>query len=303
MDYQAILDQIEAEIQPLLGQGRVADYIPELACIDPQQFGLAMVTVDGRRFSVGDAQKPFSIQSISKLFTVTMALSEIGAQLWERVGREPSGTPFNSLSQLEYEDGKPRNPFINAGALVVTDVLLSELGSLREPLLQRLCSLSGNPHLKVDDEVAGSEREHGQRNAALAYFLASFGNLHNPPQAVIDAYFDHCAVAMSCTDIAEAIVFLANGGKTLSGEVIVTSSQTKYINSLMLTCGTYDVVGDFAYRVGLPAKSGVGGGIAAVLPGYFSLCVWSPALNASGNSLVGTQALDRFTTLTGQSIF
>ena len=303
MEYQQVLEQIEAEIQPLLGDGKVADYIPELAKVDPHQFGMAMQTVDGHCYAVGQAHQAFSIQSISKLFTVTMALRQVGPRLWQRVGREPSGTPFNSLSQLEYEDGYPRNPFINAGALVVTDVLLTECGGVRQPVLDLIQDLSGNPDIVIDQAVYQSECQHGQRNAALAYFLASFGNLHNEPQAVLDAYFGHCSIAANCADLAAAGLFLANGGNTGSGKTVLAPNQTKYVNSLMLTCGTYDVVGDFAYRVGLPAKSGVGGGILAVLPGYFSICVWSPALNPSGNSLVGTQALDRFTTITGQSIF
>ena len=302
MSYQSILEQIHAEIAPTLPQGRVADYIPELAGVDPRKFGMAVCDTQGRVASVGDGDERFSIQSISKVFTLTLAMQHEGEQLWQRVGREPSGTAFNSLVQLEFEQGIPRNPFINAGALVVTDTLLSFVGDANDALLQLARSLSGADDVGYDAAIAASEAGHGYRNAALANFLKSFDNLHNEPADVLDAYFHHCALAMSCTELARAFLYLANHGQH-RGEALITPSQTKYINSLMLTCGTYDAVGDFAYRVGLPGKSGVGGGIVAVMPGTFSVCVWAPGLNASGNSLAGTLALQRFSELSGQSIF
>jgi glutaminase len=304
MNYPQILTDIFEHVQPLLGQGKVADYIPELAHISPYKFGMAVQMVDGRTYQIGDAAETFSIQSISKLFTLTLAMQLAGDSIWQRIGREPSGTPFNSLVQLEYENGIPRNPFINAGALVVTDIILTHLNDARQTVLDFVRRLADNPAINFDDAVARSEAETGFRNKALANFIKSFGNLHNDPEIVLDAYFHHCSLAMSCQDAARAGLYLANDGRLPpTNEPVVTRSQAKYIKSLMLTCGLYDAVGDFAYRVGLPGKSGVGGGILAVMPGHWSVCVWSPGLNESGNSLAGTAALELFTTLTGISIF
>lgn len=309
MDYPKILESVYADIRPNIGLGAVASYIPELSRVPKDRFGMALVpmgqaaTADPA-VTAGAADERFSIQSISKVFALTLAMQLVGDALWQRIGREPSGDPFNSLVQLEHEHGIPRNPFINAGALVVTDVILSSLGDARQTVLDFVRSLAGNPTLEFDADVARSERSTGHRNAAMAYFLKSFGNLDNDPEAVLDAYCHHCSLAMSCVDVARACGFLANGGVSpLLGEQITTPLQTKYINSLLLTCGTYDAVGDFAYRVGLPGKSGVGGGIAAVLPGSFSVAVWSPGLNATGNSLTGTLALELLTKKTGLSIF
>lgn len=304
LPYEDILQTIADDIRSLLDAGVVADYIPELARVDPRQFGMAVVTVEGDVFTVGHAQTSFSIQSISKVFALTMAMQLEGDTLWERVSREPSGTPFNSLVQLEYERGIPRNPFINAGALVVTDVILSHLPDAKTTLLTFLRTQSANEAVKFDLSVAQSELQTGYRNASMAHFIKSFDNLKNDPHEVLDAYCHHCAVSMSCVDVAKAGLYLANGGICLwDGTPVTTLSQAKYINSLMLTCGTYDEVGNFAYRVGLPGKSGVGGGILAVMPKEFSVCVWSPGLNERGNSLAGIRALELFTTLTGISVF
>ncbi len=250
------------------------------------------------------ARAPFSIQSISKLFALTLALQLEGEGLWRRTGREPSGNPFNSLVQLEREEGIPRNPFINAGALVVTDVILSHLHDAKATVLDFVRTLAGNPSVTFDLAVAESERATGHRNAAMAHFLKSFRNLHNDPATVLDAYFHHCSMAMSCVDLANACAFLACDGQLpATGEAVVSRSQAKFINSIMLTCGTYDAAGDFAYRVGLPGKSGVGGGIVCAMPRHFSVCVWSPGLDGSGNSHAGSLALELFTTRTGISIF
>jgi glutaminase len=303
-DFAVILEEIQAEVQSSLGKGQVADYIPELAKIPGERFGMALVDSGGEVHTCGDARTPFSIQSISKLFTLTLALREIGPDLWQRVGREPSGSSFNSLLHLEYEDGMPRNPFINAGALVITDALL---GLFDDPLLEvknTLGRLSGNASVQVNQAVAGSEAEFGFRNASLANFLKSCGRLEHGVDEVLDLYFHHCAFEMTTVDLARAGFFLMNQGVPLgSTEPFISPNRAKYLNSLMLTCGTYDSVGDFAYRVGLPAKSGVGGGILAVMPEHFSVAVWSPALDPSGNSLAGTRALEFLTTRTGLSIF
>ncbi|GHB43880.1 glutaminase [Streptomyces cirratus] len=303
-DYQAVLDQVARDVAPLVGAGTPAEYIPALASVDPAQFGMALVTMGGKVFGVGDWQVPFSTQSITKVFTLALALSaEGGDSLWERVGREPSGNPFNSLVQLEYENGIPRNPFINAGALVVTDRLQTLTGDASSELLKFLREESGNPDVAFDAEVAASEHEHGDRNAALAHFMASYGNIDNPVPALLDHYFWQCSIEMSCADLARAARVLARHGLRADGSRLLTRSGAKQINAVMLTCGTYDAAGEFAYRVGLPGKSGVGGGIVAVVPGRCALAVWSPGLDAHGNSVAGVAALDRFTTLTGMSVF
>ncbi|MDE1181619.1 glutaminase [Paraburkholderia sp.] len=304
MNYAQILDQIHRDLQPYLGTGRVADYIPELANVPADSFGMAIVTPTGEVFRTGQADTRFSIQSISKLFACTLAFRLLGDALWERVGREPSGTAFNSLVQLEAEHGKPRNPFINAGALVVTDVLCRRFAHAENALVQFMQRLTGDPGIDYDLRVAQSELRHAHRNRAMAHFMASFGNLEMPPESVVDAYCRQCAISMSCVEVARAALFLSNGGiAPVSGERILDSSSTKRLSALMLTCGTYDAAGDFVFRVGLPAKSGVGGGIVAVLPGEMAVCVWSPALDSNGNSLAGVLALEWLTTYTGQSIF
>lgn len=304
MDYTPILETIRRDLQPYIGTGRIADYIPELAKVRADHFGMAIVTVDNRVFSTGDANVRFSIQSISKLFACTLAFQLLGDALWERVGREPSGTAFNSLVQLEFEGGKPRNPFINAGALVVTDVLCRRFVRAENALVDFVRRLTGERGIGYDLNVAGSELAHAERNRAMAHFIASFGNLEMPADAVIDAYCRQCAISMNCVELARAALFLANGGvSAASGERVLDASSTKRLSALMLTCGTYDAAGDFVYRVGLPAKSGVGGGIVAVLPGEFAVCVWSPGLDTTGNSLAGTLALEWLTTHLGRSIF
>ena len=303
-DYTGVLAEIHQEIQPHLATGRVADYIPELAAVPLGQFGMALVDRDGRAHTCGAADQGFSIQSISKIFTLTLALKGLGNDLWDKVGREPSGSAFNSLLHLEYENGKPRNPFINAGALVVTDTVQDLYPDALAAVLDTVRQLSGNPAVAVNEAVAASEAACGFRNASLANFLKSFGRLSHPVDEVLATYFRQCAIEMSAVDLARAGHFLSDEGRPLgAAERFISPNRAKYINSLMLTCGTYDAVGDFAYRVGLPGKSGVGGGILAVMPGEFSVCVWSPGLDASGNSLAGTLALEWLTTKTGISIF
>ncbi|MCD9142450.1 glutaminase [Streptomyces albireticuli] len=303
MDYQAVLEEVAAFARPLVGRGQVADYIPALAGVDTGRFGMAVVDIDGGVYGVGDWEHPFSVQSISKAFSLALVLAEGGGRIWERVGTEPSGNPFNSLVQLEYENGIPRNPFINAGALVVTDRLQTLTGDASTTMLEFLRAESGNPDVSFDPAVAASETEHGDRNAALAHFMASYGNLDNPVPTVLEHYFWQCSIEMSCRDLALAGGFLARHGLRADGTRLLPRREAKQINAVMLTCGTYDAAGDFAYRVGLPGKSGVGGGIVAVIPGRCTLCVWSPGLDTRGNSVAGVAALDHFTTLTGWSVF
>jgi glutaminase len=303
MNFQAVLDEIDAEIRPQLGrEGKIADYIPALARVPCEQFGIALRTCDGVEAAAGDSATPFSIQSVSKLFSLTLAMQKLGEDLWQRIGREPSGNPFNSLVQLENEHGKPRNPFINAGAIAVADRLLSH-GDAKAELLALLASLCGEP-IAFDAEVAASEASTGFRNVALANFMKSFGKLDNEVAAVLDVYFHQCASAMSCVQLARAAGYLCrDGAHPCGGSPVLTERQTRRINALMLTCGTYDAAGDFAFLIGLPCKSGVGGGIVAVVPDRLTLCVWSPALSGSGNSLLGMKALEMFVARTGLSVF
>lgn len=294
------LATIHQEIQPLFGKGKVADYIPALARVAPHQFGMAIALVDGRHFSVGDAVVPFSIQSISKLFTFVLALKLVGDDIWQRIGREPSGNAFNSMVQLETEHGIPRNPFINAGALVVTDILTQRYAHLDLALLNFLRRLTDAPDLSWNREVAKSERDTAHRNMAMAYFMKSFDNFVNTPDLVLDNYCRQCATEMSCTQLAQAAMFLANDGLDIgSGEQVLSMEAARRVNALLLTCGAYDAAGDYAYRIGLPIKTGVGGGIVAVVPNIGTISVWAPELDAKGNSLIGGYALERLMQLSG----
>lgn len=303
---QDILDDINAELSNSSNRGKVATYIPELACIDPNQFGMTVVLADGRTFSTGCADKLFSIQSISKVFTLTIALGKLGDALWSRVGREPSGDPFNSIVQLEHESGKPRNPFINAGAIAIADAIMmghQPKETLAE-ILQFVRFLANDGSIGIDEKVAHSEQLTGHRNASLAHFMASFGRLQHPVNSVLGVYFHHCSISMTCQQLANAGLYLvADGVNPCSGVKVVSAQRARRINSLMLMCGHYDGSGEFAYRVGLPGKSGVGGGILAIAPGKASIAVWSPGLDTVGNSKLGTEALEMLVKRTGWSIF
>ena len=307
MDYQSILNEIAQEVVPYLNEGKVADYIPALADVDPGHFAMSLTLFDGTQYSVGDADTRFSIQRAEGVGWIVLALKFYGTGLYKRVGREPSGNPFNSLVQLEYEQGVPRNPFINAGAINVTDALLSHYGSdvqTVDAILAFIRDISDDPSVDYSRIVAASEMEHGFRNRALANLMKSFGNLDNDVLEVVQSYFYHCAVEMDTKMLSRSMLYLANHGEDpINGSVYITPQQAKRINAVMLTCGHYDASGDFAFHVGLPGKSGVGGGIVAVIPKLMGIAVWSPGLNAQGNSLVGTMALERFTTKTGMSIF
>lgn len=304
LSMQALLNEILDQVRPLIGQGKVADYIPALADVPANQLGIAVYSNDGELFCAGDAQTAFSVQSISKVFSLVQAIQHSGEAIWQRLGHEPSGQPFNSLVQLEFERGKPRNPFINAGALVICDINQSRFAAPLVSMRDFVRRLAGNPEIVVDGRVAESEYQHRARNAAAAYLMQSFGNFHNDVEAVLRSYFSYCALRMSCVDLARAFCFLANDGYCKhSGAQILTPRQSKQVNAIMATSGLYDEAGNFAYRVGLPGKSGVGGGIVAVVPGRFSVCVWSPELNAAGNSLAGIKALELLSERIGWSVF
>lgn len=303
MNYQHILENIHQEILPFARYGKQADYIPALAKVDPDQYGIALKTVDGQAYSHMQADTRFSIQSISKVFAVAMGLAVKGESLWKLVGKEPSGTAFNSLVQLEVEKGKPRNPFINAGAIVVADLLMSELSDPEREFIDFVRELSGSPDVDYNMEVAVSEREKGYLNAAIANLLKYHGTIENDIEDVLMFYFKMCSVEMSCNELAQAFLAFTNYRPFDYSGFKLTSSQIKRLNAVMQTCGFYDEAGEFSYLVGLPGKSGVGGGIVAVYPHRYSVAVWSPRLNSKGNSVMGMKALELLTTYTQESIF
>ena len=304
MDYQQILENIYQAIQPYAQEGKQADYIPALAKVNPDQFGMCIHTIYGEINSIEQADTRFSIQSISKVFALAMCLSLKGDDLWKKVGKEPSGTAFNSLVQLEVEKGIPRNPFINAGAIVLTDVLLSHLKNPEEEFLAFVRALAGDDTIQYNEEVAVSEREKGYLNAAIANLLKYHGTIEGDIERVLHFYFLMCSVEMSCRELSRAFLSFANHRRKFRhAGVALTASQVKRINAIMQTCGFYDEAGEFSYLVGLPGKSGVGGGIVAICPLKYSVAVWSPRLNAKGNSVRGIKALELFTTETEESIF
>lgn len=304
MNYSAILSQIYEEAISLKGEGASASYIPELAKVDANKFGIHLTTIQGQEYHIGDSNECFSIQSISKVLSLAFVLPMLGEELWRRIDVEPSGNPFNSIVQLEYENGIPRNPFINAGALVMADILLSRLDNPKEKFLNFVRTLAGNTSIAYDEQVAASETEHGFVNASLANMMKSYGNIHNEIDAVLDLYFYQCSIAMSCKDLAHAFMIFADEGCIYKASTrILTKAQVKRINALMQTCGFYDEAGEFTFRVGLPGKSGVGGGIVAIHPQCYSVAVWSPRLNKKGNSVLGMKSLELLTTMSGTSIF
>ncbi|MEQ8664993.1 MAG: glutaminase [Rhodospirillales bacterium] len=305
-ELRSIVEDIAGTYLASGDRGAVARYIPELAKVDPARFGIAVITADGEEIVAGDADVPFSIQSVSKVFSLTLALDRELDSLWLRVGREPSGDPFNSIVQLERDKGVPRNPFINAGAIVVADVLLEghTPESTIEQIVGFLREVSGDLNIDVDGAVARSEALSGWRNIALANFMRAYGNLHNEPKQTLEVYFNVCAIAMSCRQLARAGRYLAWDGLTRpDGRSITAGKTARRVNALMLTCGHYDGSGEFAFRVGIPGKSGVGGGILAVVPGKASIACWSPGLNKTGNSQLGTLALEELAARARWSVF
>ena len=304
MDYQQILENIYNEIQPYAKEGKQADYIPELAKVNPDQFGMCIHSIYGETAAIESADTRFSIQSISKVFALAMCLSIKKDDLWKRVGKEPSGTAFNSLIQLEVEKGVPRNPFINAGAIVMADILLSHLDNPEDDFLCFVRAVSGNESINYNEQVAISERENGYLNAAIANLLKYHGTIENDIESVLHFYFMMCSIEMSCRELSLAFLAFANHRRKFDyAGITLTSSQVKRMNAIMQTCGFYDEAGEFAYLVGLPGKSGVGGGIVAIYPLQYSVAVWSPRLNPKGNSVMGIKALELLTTETKESIF
>ncbi len=302
--FQNILEEIYQEVKPLILNGQQADYIPELAKTDPLKFAISLTSTDGKHYDVGHTDEKFSLQSVAKVFAFTLAYKIKGDAVFKHVGVEPSGDPFNSLIQLEQEDGFPRNPLINAGALAVCDILISELKNPEKELLQFIQKLAGHPDINYNHKVYESEKATGYKNRALIHLMKSFDRIQNDTGPVLDLYFKLCSVEMTTRELSQTFLLYANHGQLpLSGEQILTKSQTKRTNAIMQTCGFYDEAGEFSFRVGLPGKSGVGGGIAALHPGRYAVAVWSPPLNSKGNSVKGMKALELLTTKLGWSIF
>lgn len=304
MEYQPILDCIYAERPEVPIECKVADYIPELAKVPGHKYGIHLTDVEGGQYAVGDSEEKFSAQSITKVLALTLALSLEGEEIWKRVGVEPSGDPFNSLVQLEYEDGIPRNPLINAGALVICDILISHFDDPKKGFLDFVCSLTKDKDLGYNYAVAQSEKKWGFRNAALTNLMKAYGNIHNDVEEVLDFYFHQCALEMSCRQLANVFLLYALHGQIYhNGKTLMPASYIKRINAIMQSCGFYDEAGEFSFTVGLPGKSGVGGGIVAIYPQQYSVACWSPPLNYKGNSFLGMKSLEMLTTLTGRSIF
>lgn len=303
-EYNSLFSEIVAEFTDADDIGHVAAYIPELGKVNPDKLGIHLTTVDEAHYAFGDSDERFSIQSIAKVLSLTLALKLIGEDTWERLGVEPSGSAFNSLVQLEYEKGIPRNPFINAGAIVICDILVTYLDEPKADLLHFLRHTSGIDNLEYSSTIALSEKRTGYRNIAVTNLMKAFGNIHNDVDAVLDLYFHLCSIEMTCKELTQTFLFLAADGiNPISKQTIVSPERTKRINSIMQMCGFYDEAGEFAFRVGLPGKSGVGGGIVAVHPGKYCIVVWSPNLNSNGNSYKGMKVLEALTTKTKSSIF
>ena len=304
MNLEKTIEHIYEAVKNSDNNGQLPTYIPELANVNPENFGVYISRLDQANFGIGNYMDKFSIQSISKVLSLSLAYRILGEKIWERVGVEPSGTAFNSLVQLEADKGIPRNPFINAGAIVVSDILISNLKNPKEDFLAFVRAISNDAEINYSDAVAKSEKDVGFRNVALCNFIKSFGNIENEPTKVLDFYFDLCSLEMNCKQLSELFIFLANDGCSVQEQnQILTQSQSKRINALMQTCGFYDESGEFAFKVGLPGKSGVGGGIVAVHPKQYTIAVWSPKLNEKGNSYRGMKFLEAFTTETKLSIF
>lgn len=304
MDYKHIIEKAFQHTSGITDKGIIANYIPELAKVDPSMFGIHLTSLDGQSIGMGDNHTKFSIQSISKVLSLTLAYKLLGEKIWKRVDVEPSGTKFDSLLLLDTNQGIPRNPFVNAGAIVICDILISELDNAHDEFLEFVRGISDLPNLCYSDKIADSEKSNGYRNVALCNFIKSFGNIDNEPSDVLDFYFDVCSLEMTCQELSHTFTFLANGGKKISDNTkVLTKAQSKRINALMLTCGFYDESGEFAFKVGLPGKSGVGGGIVALYPHNYTIVVWSPGLNPKGNSFLGMKFLEELTTHSELTIF
>lgn len=271
--------------------GVVADYIPELAKADPSDFGIVVAMADGRIYEIGDTDKPFTIQSISKPFVYGLALQELSHEHMQRkVGVEPSGEAFNAIS-LDPETGRPRNPMINAGAIATSAQIQQLAGARAEGLLLEFFSQLAGRELTIDQEVYASERDTGHRNRAISHLLRNVSVIEGDVEPSLDLYFRQCAISVTCRDLGVMAATLASQGRNpLSGERPLDPASSVQMLSLMGTCGMYDAAGQWLHDVGMPAKSGVAGGVLAVVPGRFGIAVYSPPLDSYGNSVRGVAA-------------
>ncbi len=297
-----IIDSALADAHTIDDWGKSADYIPPLAQVDERQVAVSVCLPDGEMVHAGKSDTLFSIQSISKVFTLALAMGRYGEHLWQTVGREPSGTHFASLAALEANEGKPRNPFENAGAIATTGALLAgyEPRETLSELLRFVRDMAGDQSIVIDSEVARLETESGFRNTAIANFLRHNGIITEDPDRVLGTYFHQCAIEMSTSQLARAGATFA---QLPCADITLAPSRIQRINALMLTCGLYNESGDFAFLVGLPAKSGVGGGLLVSVPHRASIAIWTPGLNAKGNPKIATFLAHRIAHDMGWSIF
>jgi len=286
-ELQSLVEALYAEYA-LLTRGEIATYIPELGKADPKHLGICLVTSDGRCFEAGDCNQPFTIQSISKPFTFGMALEAVGHErVFQHVGVEPSGEPFNSI-ELQRGTNRPYNPMVNAGAIAVTALLHSvHSDHTFDRLLSCLSAAAGRP-LVIDQSVYESESATGHRNRAIAYLLLNFGMVHDQAAEALDIYFKQCSILVTCHDLAMMSATLSNMGRNpVTGETVFDHRCVKDMLSIMFTCGMYDYSGHWAYQVGIPAKSGVSGGLMAVINRQLGIATYSPLLDEHGNSVRG----------------
>jgi glutaminase len=277
----------------------VSRQVPALGLVSAAKFGMAVATIDGEVVSTGDADEPFSIQSVSKLFALC-ALLQRDAGAWTQVGWGPTDAGYGSVAELERNQGRPKNPFVNSGALVVTDRLLHFTGDAVRSTIDLLVATSRDGTIRFNPDVSLSESVADHRNAAIAHVLAEHGKLANDIDAVLSQYFAQCAIEASVRAIARSALFLADRSTV---PAFLDSATVRRVNAVLLTSGMYGAAGDIAYRVGLPAKSGIGGGILAIMPGVGTVCVWSPPLDTDGNSAGGVAAIEEFARLAGWSVF
>jgi len=304
MNYKRVITSVTKQLESIKDNGKVANYISELSSVDPSKFGVHLTTINNKHFNFGDANDKFSIQSIAKVLSLSLAYKLENEKLWKRVGVEPSGTAFNSLIQLETDLGIPRNPLINAGAIVICDILITHLENPKKDFIQFVREISGISTIEYCPRIAESEKATSYKNTALINLMKSFGNIKNDIHIVMDFYFNLCSIEMTCKELSQTFLFLATYGVSpYSEERVLSKSKSKRINAIMQLCGFYDEAGEFSFKVGLPGKSGVGGGIVAIYPSKYSVAVWSPKLNKKGNSFKGIKFLELFTTETEASIF
>ncbi|MEU3463845.1 glutaminase A [Streptomyces sp. NPDC006733] len=305
MDLREMVDEAYGAGLRLVGSGQQARGVPQLAAVPLDRLGVALATVDGEVIGAGDCREPFSVQSLSKVFSLALALAHEGESLWKGVRRQPSSLRYDALVQLDVDHGVPRNPFVNAGALVVVDRLMAAHRTRSAAaVLELLRAESGNPAIRIDPRVAESERGASHRNAAAALLMASHGRLEHEAAELLDQYVDQCAIAASCVDVAQAGLFLARGGRRARGRPpLLPARQVRRLNAVVLTCGTYGAAGDVACEVGAPVKSGIGGGVLAVFPGHGTVCAWSPGLDEAGNSVAGMAVVEEVADATGWSVF